>query len=178
MAAVDPSGRPSVTVLEQLTRATIHTSRGLVAATKTEMAFRSWMVLYPQFINPNPSIIGNVELLSDPSRRRDRTVVDAVQRDAQRMARVVDGLLYLSRVADPDHPREFATVDLHELLRRVVELAEPAAARSRLTVQLRQTPAPSVRPAELPAVTRPPGRNGVGSSARPSSEVSGRRNSS
>jgi diacylglycerol kinase (ATP) len=40
MAAVDPSGRPSVTVLEQLTRATIHTSRGLVAATKTEMAFR------------------------------------------------------------------------------------------------------------------------------------------
>jgi diacylglycerol kinase (ATP) len=40
MSAVDPSGRPSVTVLEQLTRATVHTSRGLVAATKTEMAFR------------------------------------------------------------------------------------------------------------------------------------------
>ena len=94
---------------------------------------------------PLSSIIGNVELLSDLSRRRDRTVVDAVQRDAQRMARVVDGLLYLSRVADPDHPREFATVDLHELLRRVVDLAEPAAARSRLTVQLRHTPAPPVR---------------------------------
>ena len=33
-------------------------------------------------------------------------------------------------------------------------------------------------PAEFPAVTRPPARNGVGSDARPSSDVSGRRNSS
>ena len=38
--------------------------------------------------------------------------------------------------------------------------------------------APSVSPAELPAVTRPPARNGVRSAARPSSVVSGRRNSS
>ena len=38
--------------------------------------------------------------------------------------------------------------------------------------------APSVRPAELPAVTRPPGRKGVGSVASASSVVSGRRNSS
>ena len=38
--------------------------------------------------------------------------------------------------------------------------------------------APSVSPAELPAVTRPPARNGVRSPARPSSVVSGRRNSS
>lgn len=29
-----------VTILEQITRATVHTSRGLVAATRTEMAFR------------------------------------------------------------------------------------------------------------------------------------------
>ncbi len=36
--------------------------------------------------------------------------------------------------------------------------------------------APSVRPAEFPAVTRPPTRNGVGRSARPSRDVSGRRN--
>src|SRR5262245_37079502 len=40
MDAIDPSGRPPVTVLEQVTRATIHTLRGLVAATKTELAFR------------------------------------------------------------------------------------------------------------------------------------------
>ena len=38
--------------------------------------------------------------------------------------------------------------------------------------------APSVSPAELPAVTRPPARNGVGRSAMPSIVVSGRRNSS
>ena len=38
--------------------------------------------------------------------------------------------------------------------------------------------APSVSPAELPAVTRPPTRNGVGRSAMASSVVSGRRNSS
>ena len=38
--------------------------------------------------------------------------------------------------------------------------------------------APSVKPAELPAVTRPPARNAGFSCARPSSEVSGRRNSS
>ena len=29
-----------VTILEQITRATVHTSRGLAAATRTEMAFR------------------------------------------------------------------------------------------------------------------------------------------
>jgi diacylglycerol kinase (ATP) len=29
-----------VSILEQITRATVHTSRGLVAATRTEMAFR------------------------------------------------------------------------------------------------------------------------------------------
>ena len=38
--------------------------------------------------------------------------------------------------------------------------------------------APSVRPAELPAVTRPPARNGARRFARPSMDVSGRRNSS
>ena len=38
--------------------------------------------------------------------------------------------------------------------------------------------APSVSPAELPAVTRPPARKGVRRFARPSSVVSGRRNSS
>ena len=39
-----------------------------------------------------------------------------------------------------------------------------------------QAVAPSVRPAEFPAVTLPPTRNGVGSPARPSMLVSGRRN--
>ena len=38
--------------------------------------------------------------------------------------------------------------------------------------------APSVSPAELPAVTRPPARNAGFSAARPSIVVSGRRNSS
>jgi len=40
------------------------------------------------------------------------------------------------------------------------------------------TDAPSVKPAELPAVTRPPARNAGLSEASPSSVVSGRRNSS
>jgi len=40
MSAVDPTRRPAETALEQVTRATIHTSRGLIAATKTELAFR------------------------------------------------------------------------------------------------------------------------------------------
>ena len=38
--------------------------------------------------------------------------------------------------------------------------------------------APSVSPAEFPAVTRPPARNAGFSAASPSSDVSGRRNSS
>jgi peptide/nickel transport system substrate-binding protein len=29
---------------------------------KAEMAFRSWMVLYPQFVNPSPALVANVQL--------------------------------------------------------------------------------------------------------------------
>jgi signal transduction histidine kinase len=109
--------------------------------------------------NPLSVIIGNAELVADSAQRGtepDRRNVNAIQRAAQRMSRVVDDLLLLSRVADPDHSTDLLRIDLGDVAARVVALVEPGAAGRHQTMALRTTPPAEVlgEPAELERVTQ------------------------
>jgi signal transduction histidine kinase len=109
--------------------------------------------------NPLSVIIGNAELIADNVHRRSapqRRNVHAIQRAAQRMSRVVDDLLLLSRVADPDHSGDLLRVDLGEIAARVIALVEPIAAGRRQTMTLRATPPVDVlgEPPELERVVQ------------------------
>ncbi len=96
--------------------------------------------------NRSMSSIAEPRLLERPRRRRDGPDAHEVRLD--------------SRVRERDEP--------HRRLEAELVCGSSFARRAAV--------APSVSPAEFPAVTRPPARNGVRSRASPSCVVSGRRN--
>ncbi len=88
--------------------------------------------------NPLTSIVGHLEMVEA---RPDlpagaRTSLAAMGRSSQRLQRVVDDLLLLSKVGDPHNPVIPAPVDLHRILDDAVDLTSVAAQRKGLTVRL------------------------------------------
>jgi signal transduction histidine kinase len=77
--------------------------------------------------NPLASIVGHLELLrQEPDGDREWSL-GVIERNTQRLQLLVDDLLTLSRVSDPDRPLPEADVDLGEVSREVVDMFRPRA---------------------------------------------------
>jgi signal transduction histidine kinase len=88
--------------------------------------------------NPLTSIVGHLEILES---RPDvpasiRSSLAAMDRGSQRLVRVVEDLLLLSKVGDPHNPVIAAPVDLHRILDDAVDLTSLTAERKQLQVQV------------------------------------------
>lgn len=94
--------------------------------------------------NPLTAIMGHLEMLDSTPDLGDRTrsSLAAMERGTQRLGRVIDDLLLLSKVGDPNTPVIAAPVDLHGVLDDVVDLSSIAADRKNITVSLDVPPGP------------------------------------
>ncbi len=86
--------------------------------------------------NPLTSVMGHLEMLeSSPDfSGTARTSLNAMDRGARRMVRVIDDLLLLSKVGDPDDSMIAAPVDVARIVDDVVDLITVAAEQKRLDV--------------------------------------------
>jgi len=86
---------------------------------------------------PLPSIIGYLELLGSgaPLSAEDARFVDIVRRNAARLQRMVEELLFLSRVDAGGLELDLEEVDVVELARASLGSADPAAAAKRITLE-------------------------------------------
>lgn len=85
--------------------------------------------------NPLTSVLGHLEILESVDLPKPvRTSLNAMERGARRLGRVVDDLLLLSKVADPDNPVVARPVDLRTIVDDVVDLTAVEAERRHLAV--------------------------------------------
>lgn len=88
---------------------------------------------------PLASVLGFIETLQGAARNdaaaRER-FLEIMQRQAQRMARLIDNLLSLNRIETRLHLRPQAIVELAELAAHVMATLEPVAAKSGITCHL------------------------------------------
>jgi two-component system, OmpR family, phosphate regulon sensor histidine kinase PhoR len=96
---------------------------------------------------PLASVLGFIETLqgaakNDPNAQQ--RFLSIMARQAERMARLIDDLLSLSRVEMRQHLRPQARCDLDELLRHVVATMEPIAAASAITLHFEGLRGPAI----------------------------------
>lgn len=86
--------------------------------------------------NPLTSVMGHLEMLeSSPDfTGHARSSLQAMDRGARRMVRVIDDLLLLSKVGDPEESMIAAPVDLRRVVDDVVDLTLVAAEQKKLDV--------------------------------------------
>jgi PAS domain S-box-containing protein len=86
---------------------------------------------------PLTSIIGYLELLGSgsPLGEEDARYVEIVRRNASRLQRMVEELLFLSRVDVGGLELDFGEVDVAELAHAALGSADPAAAAKRITLE-------------------------------------------
>ena len=88
---------------------------------------------------PLTSIIGYLELLEDSDEEFSQETarhVTIVRRNAERLQRMVEELLFLSRVEAGGLPLDLAEVDVAEVARSAIGSAQPAAAAKSLTLTI------------------------------------------
>ena len=101
-------------------------------------------------------MIGHLEMLETSPDFAGTTMssLHAIDRGARRMVRVVDDLLLLAKVGDPENPVIPVPVDLRELVDDVVDLTTVAAEQKGVTVRVaRPRTAASSRSATRPSWT-------------------------
>ncbi|HEU4812026.1 MAG TPA: HAMP domain-containing sensor histidine kinase [Nocardioides sp.] len=88
--------------------------------------------------SPLTAVIGHLEMLDgNPDLTATcRASFAAMDRGTQRMVRVIDDLLMLAKVEDPNNPIIAAPVDLHRIVDDIVDLSSVAANRKNLTVTI------------------------------------------
>jgi signal transduction histidine kinase len=88
--------------------------------------------------NPLTAISGHLEMLESSADLPATAVasIRAMDRGARRLGRVVDDLLLLSKVGDPQYPIIPVPVDVHRILVDVLDLSSLAADRKSLEVTL------------------------------------------
>lgn len=86
--------------------------------------------------NPLTAITGHLELLeSSPDLTGTmQTSLEAINRGATRLAKVIDDLLLLSKVGDPHYPLIAVAVDVRRTLEEVLDLSSVAAGRKGLAI--------------------------------------------
>ena len=90
---------------------------------------------------PLSAIVDDLEAISrEALPAYARRALDTMERASERMVRLIEDLMLLSRVADPDNVPPRAPVDLLPIVRDVSELSEVAARERDLTLRVR-TPA-------------------------------------
>src|SRR6478609_7449212 len=96
--------------------------------------------------NPLASIVGHVELLRQEPDGNGDWSLGVIERNTERLQSLVDDLLTLSRVSDPDRPMPEADVDLGEVSRDVVDMFRPRADHQQIRLTFdRQDRLPPVR---------------------------------
>lgn len=88
--------------------------------------------------NPLTSVLGHLEILEsvDDLPPPVCTSLNAMERGARRLGRVVDDLLLLAKVGDPAHPVIARPVDLRTIVDDVVELTAVEAERRHVSVSV------------------------------------------
>ncbi len=86
--------------------------------------------------NPLASIVGHVELLKENPTGDATWSLKVMARNTHRLQGLVDDLLTLSKVSDPDRPLVRERVDIAELVRDAVDMFLPRAAQEDVTIQV------------------------------------------
>ncbi|MEC9342467.1 MAG: ATP-binding protein [Pseudomonadota bacterium] len=89
---------------------------------------------------PLASLRGFIETIQGPAARDPENIarfLDLMLEQAERMSRLIDDLLSLSRIEMKSHVRPQAMVELSELLRHVANMHEPLAANLGVDIDLR-----------------------------------------
>jgi signal transduction histidine kinase len=88
--------------------------------------------------NPLTAITGHLEMLEGVPGLTDQTKASlkAMDRGALRLGRVIDDLLLLSKVGDPNYPIIPVPVDLRPIVDEVLDLSSVAAQRKSLTIRV------------------------------------------
>ena len=85
--------------------------------------------------NPLSSVVGNLELLEDEElSEHGRRSLESAHRGARRLEAVIDDLLTMARVSDPDAGFDPEPVDLRQVVRDVVEECGHAACSRSITI--------------------------------------------
>ncbi|MEW1952758.1 ATP-binding protein [Terrabacter sp. NPDC080008] len=84
--------------------------------------------------NPLASIVGHLELLRQEPEGDREWSLGVIERNTQRLQDLVDDLLTLSRVSDPDRALPESDVDLGEVSREVVDMFRPHADTRRISL--------------------------------------------
>jgi len=101
---------------------------------------------------PLASVLGFIETLRGPARDDDEArekFLDIMLKQANRMTRLIDDLLSLSRIELREHNRPTESVDIGSVIRTTVELLETQARERKATVRIEA-------PADLPRVMGDP----------------------
>ena len=120
-----------------MTARALERERQLVRELQQLDDYRSQLIatLSHELRTPLTVIAGNLEMLGTLDLSPDAARYQAAMaRGAGRMGRVVDDLLMLARVSNPQHPLERVPVDLRAVVRDVVALVDSAARRQDLTL--------------------------------------------
>ncbi|XGX78449.1 Adaptive-response sensory-kinase SasA [Terrabacter sp. BE26] len=88
--------------------------------------------------NPLASIVGHVELLRQDPDGNPEWSLGVIERNTERLQNLVDDLLTLSRVSDPDRALPEADVDLGEVSREVVDMFRPRADTQQVSLTFEQ----------------------------------------
>jgi signal transduction histidine kinase len=127
-----------------ITARALERERNLVRELQQLDDYRSQLIatLSHELRTPLTVISGNLEMLGDLDLDDlARRYHDAMARGTTRMGKVVDDLLLLARVSDPQHPLVRLPVDLRLVVGDVVELVESTARAKGLTLGVDLDPA-------------------------------------
>ncbi|MFC7493173.1 MULTISPECIES: sensor histidine kinase [unclassified Nocardioides] len=88
--------------------------------------------------NPLSSVLGHLEMLESTPELPLASAgsLAAMERGAQRMVKVIDDLLLLSKVGDPDNPVIARPVDLRKVVDDVLDLVDLAARQKRIDITI------------------------------------------
>lgn len=141
-----------------MTALALERERNLVHELQQLDDYRSHLIatLSHELRTPLTVISGNLEMLGDIDHLEDDAARyhAAMTRGTQRMQRVVDDLLLLARVSDPQHPLERVPVDLHEVVAAIVSLVESTARTKGLVLDLQIGPGTLVVPGDATELDR------------------------
>jgi signal transduction histidine kinase len=130
-----------------MTARALERERNLVAELKRMDDYRSQVIatLSHELRTPLTVISGNLELLGDTALdAQTMRYHEAMGRGTERMRVVVDDLLLLARVSNPNHPLVGLPVDLRSVVDEVVSLVESTARSKGVTLTITVGPEPLV----------------------------------